>query len=139
MSERFAFIGAEAADPTSGYPVTVMCRRLEVSTLGFYDWCRSASSPRARRRATVSTHVQAAFTAGRGTYGVRRVHAVLARSTDPDLQHRDFSSEVPRAKFVGDTTYIPTWQGWLFLATVLDCQSKAVIGWAMWPSTCGPT
>ena len=32
---------------------------------------------------------------------------------------------------VGDITYIPTWQGWLYLATVIDCHTKAVIGWAM--------
>ena len=32
---------------------------------------------------------------------------------------------------VGDITYIPTWEGWLFLATVIDCHTKAVIGWAM--------
>ena len=29
-----------------------------------------------------------------------------------------------------DITYIPTWQGWLYLATVIDCHTKAVIGWA---------
>jgi len=173
MSERFALIGAEEADPTSPYPVTLMCQLLEVSTSGFYDWCRRAISTRARRRATVNTHVQAAFDAGRGTYGVRRVQQVLARSTDPqvasvslnmvrsvmaeldlracqpraykvttvqdgsaaptipDLLHRDFSSDVPGAKLVGDITYIPTWEGWLFLATVLDCHTKAVMGWAM--------
>jgi transposase InsO family protein len=27
-------------------------------------------------------------------------------------------------------TYIPTWEGWLYLATVIDCHTKAVIGWA---------
>ena len=32
---------------------------------------------------------------------------------------------------VGDITYISTWEGWLFLATVIDCHTKAVIGWAM--------
>ncbi len=32
---------------------------------------------------------------------------------------------------VGDITCIPTWEGWLYLATVLDCHTKAVIGWAM--------
>jgi putative transposase len=32
---------------------------------------------------------------------------------------------------VGDITYIPTWEGWLFLATVIDCASRKVIGWAM--------
>jgi transposase InsO family protein len=32
---------------------------------------------------------------------------------------------------VGDITYIPTWQGWVFLAIVIDCYTKAVVGWAM--------
>ncbi|MDX6654872.1 MAG: putative transposase [Solirubrobacterales bacterium] len=49
----------------------------------------------------------------------------------PDLVNRDFTAEVPGAKMVGDITYIPTWEGWLFLATVIDCHTKAVIGWAM--------
>ena len=31
---------------------------------------------------------------------------------------------------VGDITYIPTWEGWLYLATVIDCHTKEVIGWA---------
>ncbi len=32
---------------------------------------------------------------------------------------------------MGDITYIPTWEGWVYLATVIDCYSKKVIGWAM--------
>jgi transposase InsO family protein len=32
---------------------------------------------------------------------------------------------------VGDITYIPTWEGWLFLATVIDCHTKMVVGYAM--------
>ncbi|HUJ82501.1 MAG TPA: IS3 family transposase [Candidatus Acidoferrales bacterium] len=48
-----------------------------------------------------------------------------------DLVCRDFSAERPGAKLVGDITYIPTWQGWLFLATVIDCFNKEVIGYAM--------
>ena len=31
---------------------------------------------------------------------------------------------------VGDITYIPTWEGWLYPATVIDCHTKEVIGWA---------
>ena len=48
----------------------------------------------------------------------------------PDLVARDFTAERPGIKMVGDITYIATWQGWLFLATVIDCHTKAVIGWA---------
>jgi transposase InsO family protein len=49
----------------------------------------------------------------------------------PDLVHRDFTAAAPGQKMVGDITYISTWEGWLFLATVIDCHTKAVIGWAM--------
>ena len=37
----------------------------------------------------------------------------------------------PGIKLVGDITYIRTWQGWLYLATVIDCHTKACIGYAM--------
>ena len=32
---------------------------------------------------------------------------------------------------VGDITYIPTWEGWVYLATVIDCATRKVAGWAM--------
>ena len=49
----------------------------------------------------------------------------------PDLVGRDFTATVPGAKMVGDITYIPTWEGWLYLATVIDCATRKVVGWAM--------
>lgn len=49
----------------------------------------------------------------------------------PDLVNRDFTAEAPGEKMVGDITYIPTWEGWVYLATVIDCHTKAVVGWAM--------
>ena len=48
----------------------------------------------------------------------------------PDPVNRDFTAEASGEKIVGDITYIPTWEGWLYLATVIDCHTKAVIGWA---------
>jgi putative transposase len=33
--------------------------------------------------------------------------------------------------WVGDITYIPTWEGWLYLAIVIDLASRKVVGWAM--------
>lgn len=48
-----------------------------------------------------------------------------------DLVARDFTAERPGTKLVGDITYIPTWEGWVFLATVIDCFNKEVIGYAM--------
>ena len=49
----------------------------------------------------------------------------------PDLVNRDFSAAAPGEKMVGDITYIPTWQGWLYLATVIDCATRKIVGWAM--------
>jgi transposase InsO family protein len=49
----------------------------------------------------------------------------------PDLVNRDFSAAVPGEKMVGDITYIPTWEGWVYLATIIDCATRKVAGWAM--------
>ena len=49
----------------------------------------------------------------------------------PDLLLRDFTCDTPATKLVGDITYIRTWEGWLYLATVLDCNTKQVVGYAM--------
>jgi putative transposase len=49
----------------------------------------------------------------------------------PDLVNRDFTAEYPGTKLVGDITYIPTWEGWLYLATVIDCHTKMIVGYAM--------
>ena len=49
----------------------------------------------------------------------------------PDLVGRDFTADVPGTKLVGDITYLPTWQGFCYLATVIDCCTKECIGYAI--------
>ena len=49
----------------------------------------------------------------------------------PDLINRDFTATAPGQKLVGDITYIRTWEGWLYLALVIDCFSRKIVGWAM--------
>lgn len=49
----------------------------------------------------------------------------------PDLLGRDFTATEPGVKLVGDITYISTWEGFAYLAVVLDCYSKMVVGWAI--------
>jgi transposase InsO family protein len=56
---------------------------------------------------------------------------VMAAANMPDLLTRDFTAERPGVKFVGDITYIHTWQGFIYLATVIDCYSKKVVGWSI--------
>jgi len=48
--------------------------------------------------------------------------------------NREFSVSEPDVAWVTDITYIRTWQGWLYLAVVLDLYSRKVIGWSMKPS-----
>ena len=49
----------------------------------------------------------------------------------PDLVKRDFTANRPGMKWVGDITCIRTWEGLVYLATVLDCCTKKVVGYAM--------
>ena len=56
---------------------------------------------------------------------------VMAAANMPDLLTRDFTADRPGVKFVGDITYIHTWQGFIYLATVIDCYSKKVVGWSI--------
>lgn len=49
----------------------------------------------------------------------------------PNLLNRDFRAKVPNKKWVTDITYIPTAEGWLYLAVVMDLFSRMIVGWAM--------
>ena len=49
----------------------------------------------------------------------------------PNLLKRDFVAEQPNQKWLTDITYIPTQEGWLYLAAVLDLYSRRIVGWAM--------
>jgi putative transposase len=49
----------------------------------------------------------------------------------PDLVKRDFTADAPGIKLVGDITYVPTAEGFAYLATVIDCCTKECIGYAI--------
>ncbi len=49
----------------------------------------------------------------------------------PNLLEREFTVNTPDTLYVGDITYIPTREGWLYLAVVIDLFSRAVVGWSM--------
>ena len=49
----------------------------------------------------------------------------------PDLVERDFNAPEPNRLWCADITYLPTWEGWLYLASVLDCFSRMMVGWCM--------
>jgi transposase InsO family protein len=49
----------------------------------------------------------------------------------PDLVGRRFTTLAPDRLWVADISYILTGEGWLYLATILDCCSKRIVGWSM--------
>ena len=163
---RFDFIRGQAAQ--KAFPVTFMCRMLEVSVSGFYAWLKRPVSARESGDRTLSRLIKTIFDEHHGRYGVRRIHHQLTRaghlvgykrvhrlmreqnlrsvhprpykrttlSSAPaahlvDLVLRQVSPAAPNATWVGDITYIRTWTGWAYLATVIDCHSRKVVGWAL--------
>src|SRR5674476_1389790 len=64
-------------------------------------------------------------------YKVTTISGAAPTPAIADHVKRDFTSTVPGTRLVGDITYVRTWTGWLYLATVIDCHTKAVVGWSM--------
>lgn len=77
---------------------------------------------------------------------LRRAHGIVARrrrrfvvttrakagaTAAPNHLQRRFQASQPDRVWVGDVTFIPTRQGWLYLAVLLDLYSRRVVGWAM--------
>ena len=54
-----------------------------------------------------------------------------AHTPAPNLVARDFTAAGPDRLWIGDITYVPTREGWLYLAVLLDAHSRRVVGWAM--------
>lgn len=74
-------------------------------------------------------------------HGIRAIMARprRVRTTDsrhdlpiaPNLIARDFTAPAPNRVWLADITYIPTAEGWLYLAAVMDLFSRKIVGWAM--------
>lgn len=142
-----------------------LCRFLEVSRSGYYDWLTRGISARERqnqtlRRALVTLHekypalgLDSLYSLLRGEFHCsrKRVHRLMqqanlhsirknayktttnsnhAHPIAPNLLQRSFSFARPNEAWVGDITYIPTGEGWLYLATVKDLCTKKVVGYA---------
>lgn len=149
-----------------------MCRVLQVSRGGYYNWVKRQEEPPSRREMAnqqLTAAIQITFKRSRGTYGAPRIHAELKSQgiecsrprvarlmrkagikarrrraykvtttlskhnypVAPNTLNRQFWAAGPDEKWVGDITYIPTKEGWLYLAAVLDIYSRKVVGWAM--------
>ena len=71
----------------------------------------------------------------RGYQRRRKVRTTIPDQADakvPDLIKRDFTAQAPNQRYVGDITYLPIADGSnLYLATVIDCHSRRLVGWAV--------
>ena len=71
-----------------------------------------------------------------GLKGQRKYRKVITTNSKhdfpvaPNVLNREFSAEKPNQKWVSDITYIPTDEGWLYLAGILDLYSRKIVGWA---------
>jgi transposase InsO family protein len=71
------------------------------------------------------------LSAKRRTHRVRTTDSQHEHPVAPNLLNRDFTASAPNTKWVADITGVWTWEGWLYLAVVLDIFSRMVVGWAM--------
>ncbi len=71
----------------------------------------------------------------RGYQRRRRVRTTIPEPSGqkvPDLFKRDFTADAPNSRYVGDITYLPLADGHnLYLATVIDCYSRRLVGWSV--------
>lgn len=147
-----------------------MCRILQVSSSGFYDWSGRPPSNHALEDARLLVLIRASYTASGGVYGARRVFLDLREVGEscgknrvarimsvngikaihgykiprgpfgrpsiiaPNRLQREFTVDQPDRAWVTDITYIRTWQGWLYLAVVMDLFSRLIVGWSMKPT-----
>jgi putative transposase len=77
--------------------------------------------------------MRAAGVAGRCPKRFKRttIPAVAPAAQPPDLVRRDFNPSGPDHVWVADITYVRTWEGWLYLAVILDAFSRRVVGWSL--------
>lgn len=156
------------SDHRQQFRVRAMCRVLNVSPSGYYDWRVRGESERSRANRHLLARIRAIHAASRENYGaektwralialgeacgrhrvarLRREHGIEARRQRrfragyaarnnvppaPNLLDQDFATTGPDRIWAGDTTFIPTRRGALYLAVVLDLYSRRVVGWSM--------
>src|SRR5438132_313249 len=72
----------------------------------------------------------------RALHGYRIRHWAVGKPSVliPNLLQRQFTVTRPNKAWVTDITYIRTWQGWLYLAVVMDLFSRLIVGWSTSPT-----
>jgi len=163
---KYAFIKAHRNE----FDTAVMCRLLDVSRSGFYEWLRNPLSDRALEDQRLLGLIRAAYAASHGVYGAPRIFLDLREAGEtcskhrvarimrannikalhgyrtprytrghtslltPNTPQREFTVQRPNTAWVTDITYVRTWEGWLYLAVVIDLYSRRIVGWSTKPT-----
>ncbi len=92
----------------------------------------AAAGARVNRKKVARVMREHAITGYRRRRRIRTTIADQSHTKVPDLVKRDFTAPAPNIKYVGDITYLPLADGsnW-YLATVIDCFSRKLVGWAI--------
>ena len=114
----------------------VHIRAVYAESRGAYGWPRIWRQLRAQGVGVGKLRVQLLMQRhGIRARGKRRFRVMTTDSRHglpvaPNLLDRNFTVDAPNRVWVGDITYIPTEEGWLFLAVVLDLFSRQIVGWS---------
>ena len=117
----------------------VHIRAVFTANRGAYGWPRiwrelSARGVRVGKRRVQRLMQQHGIRArGRRRFRVTTTDSRHSLPIAPNLLNRNFAVAAPNQAWIGDITYIPTHEGWLFLAVVIDLFSRRVVGWSMQP------
>jgi putative transposase len=104
---------------------------------GAYGWPRVWRQPKAsgirvgKRRVELAMRQNGIRGRGKRRFRVLTTDSNHALPIAPNLLGRNFAVAAPNTVWAGDMTYIPTREGWLYLAVVLDLFSRRIVGWSM--------
>jgi putative transposase len=137
FSERTFY--AAKARPPSARAITDTQRKVLITA----EWTANYSCYGARRLHkhlgrqghTIARCTVARLMAELGIRGVQRGRRQFTTRPDstadrpPDLVQRDFTADAPNELWLADITYCSTWEGWLYVAFILDVYARVIVGW----------
>jgi putative transposase len=111
-----------------------MCSVLGVSKSGYFKWLKRPKSDRQKQHEKLSQEILQTHLEFKQRYGSIKIAKTLNRrgvKVSENVLDRQFKACKPNHLWVTDITYIPTNEGWLYFATVMDLYSRKIVGWAM--------
>ncbi len=143
-----------------------MCKVLNVSRSGYYQWTRRQESEQKKRRRELEQQISRIFVDSRRLYGSPKIAQVLRQQgvrvsektvarimkelglksrtvktykattnsnhnlpVHDNVLNQQFRAQAPHQVWMADITYVPTDEGWLYVASVMDLYTRKIVGW----------